>query len=267
MTFETLKQYVESHFFLPFDTWLGVIGLVLSVLFYRWQLNHALPTANISGTTWLNLGKTTREGLKVEFHGVPISRLSSTTLTFWNAGKIALRADDYSEFDPLRLTVAEGIDLFQVVVEKTDPKELVLPIETIRIGKDDTDRSIPLAFDFLKPGEGFKLRFTHSGNPFTAIKLNGRFSGQHGLEVWGVRPWSGLFNHPTLAGRLSVGGFMLFAGVVGGYFTYLSFAEGLGWYSFACLFVIYLFIAPGVIFGRRGPNDLGFVGPSAPDIS
>lgn len=257
MSFATFKQYVETYMFFPLDTWIGILSLGASVVFYFWQRKQALPTVEIEGYELIGKRHTSREGLEVTFRGAPVVRVTTTVVRFWNAGNIALKKEDFSAYDPLKIVIPEDVEVFEIKVEKTNPETLLIPLERTQIGRDDTNRSVPLPFDFLKQGEGFKIHVIHDGEPFNGLKVEGRFSGEGRIVRSSTRTIGGATESDSWLSRLAKFFGFLAVGSVGPYSFYLSIYEQFHWYHvFGYLFCAYLFIAPSVLFARAGPKGL-----------
>ena len=89
-----------------------------------------------------------------------------TWLSIWNDGRAALRADDISTRDPLRVVVPGGSVLPGTRLEKpTDPST----------GWDlhDEDGRLRVSFDILNPREGCVLRIPHTSRLPKSLTLNG----------------------------------------------------------------------------------------------
>lgn len=260
MNYEIFKRLVEENFFLPFDTWLGIfgaIGVVLSIFFFFWQRKRALPTFSVAGYEWIGEKHTSREGLNVTFRGTPVSRVSTTIFKFWNAGNLSLKSADFSVHDALRIVMPKGIEVFEVSVLKVFPESLEIPLARTQIGKDDLDRAVPLTFDFLKQGEGFKIQVIHDGEPYNQLKIEGRFSGDGGIKNAESLGIGGPFANYSTFGRIQLAFAMFVAGCTGINAIYMSVYSEFHWYYvIGYFFAPYAFLSPGILFTRAIPKAL-----------
>ena len=56
--------------------------------------------------------------LKITYIGDPVSTLSSTYVTFWNAGNLRINKDDIPERIPLTVKAREGVRIYRFTILK-----------------------------------------------------------------------------------------------------------------------------------------------------
>jgi hypothetical protein len=186
-----IRQVIESRTFVSLDTWLAIIGLAASGLFYFWSKREAVPTASIQFYYWLKSTNGPHEDLQVTFKGEPVARVGNSVVMFWNAGNHVLSGADFATNSGLRIAVREGIQVFGVKIVKTDPSDLSLSVSKTSVDKADTDRDIGISFDFLRSGEGFKIQLCHDGEAKDCVRLLGRYGGSSTLKIYsgGFESW------------------------------------------------------------------------------
>lgn len=107
--------------------------------------------------------------LEVRFAGRPVPRVTSTTLGLWNDGTFTFRGSDAVASDMLRLECGKNAEVLRATVEAATREVLDIKIKSI-------SQSALIDFDFLDPGDGFRVRVIHSGEP-GALKLQGTIRG------------------------------------------------------------------------------------------
>jgi hypothetical protein len=253
MTLGEIRAAIEVSTTLTLDTWLGIVGITSSIFFFFWK-RGALPTAANEFSCWVKNTDAPHEDLQVTFRGVPVNRVSTSALTFWNAGSAVLSGKDFSLNEPLRIEVKQGVQVFGIRVLKTDPVSLSPTFTRSSVLADDKNRSIEIVFDFLKAGEGFKVQLIHDGVTRACVEIKGRYSGSSNLKVQNGSPQRGALS--SLNSLFDIG------------LTGVGFALGLGclyklltgpfeWpLVLGCLFLIMIFPLVDYSTRRAGPSNL-----------
>lgn len=96
--------------------------------------------------------------LEIIWEGMNVPRVTVTTLGIWNDGTVTFRCADMVEGDPLRLKVGAEAEVLQIEVAGESRPQIGVEVGA----SDDTAY---FSFDFLDPGDGLRLRLTHTGLP------------------------------------------------------------------------------------------------------
>lgn len=191
-----------AWFGLLIGTLLGVAGLWFGVYSYR-KSRQITRLRSMEGHTAL-MGPSPVEAedrLRILFDNVEVPRLTSSSFGFWNDGTTTIRGDDIVKLDPLVIRV-EGGSILRATIEAATRPQIDA---NIRENKDH----ILLAFDYLDPGDGFKIQLLHSGKLGEA-RLSGSIRGlPRGIEPFDstatVTKWTvGIFGVMALLMLVSV---------------------------------------------------------------
>ena len=104
------------------------------------------------------------DGLEVRFEGQLIPQLTNSTYAIWNSGTTTLRGRDIVEMEPLRLEL-EGTG--RILRAEIDASTRVVNRGSVALD----DKSVRLGFDYLDPGDGFRVTVLHSGQPNELVSL------------------------------------------------------------------------------------------------
>jgi hypothetical protein len=121
-----------------------IIGAMVSYYFYRKPLRISDPCWSrktdvlIKGRRAIALPK-----LSISYEGQPVETISSTKFLFWNRGKLAIRRDDISQYDLLRITCSPSTDLLDVI-----PISVTNVANNLCLDKIDKKTAL-LTFDYL----------------------------------------------------------------------------------------------------------------------
>lgn len=171
--------------------WLGIIigalSLIFAYVFYLRsrqfsQLYYLLGEAELISPVGLPFS----QGLEVRYRGNVVPRVTTMSLGIWNAGTTTIRGSDIVEADMLKIQFPADAKILQSSVEA----------ETRTVNKAEikqvADNKLFIEFDFLDPGDAFRIQLVHSEIPGSA-QLTGtirglplgaqRFPLRHGEEI------------------------------------------------------------------------------------
>lgn len=106
----------------------------------------------------------------MRFAGRVVPRVTSTSFGIWNSGKTTIHGRDIVEKDPLRLELSGEGEILRVTVE-SETRSVNGPTASLTA----PNRAI-LEFDYLDPGDGFRVQVLHSGAP-KSIAAQGTIRG------------------------------------------------------------------------------------------
>jgi hypothetical protein len=196
-------------FSLLVGTIVGLLGIWLGYIFYKRsrqvsRLRYLLGDAPIIEPAPTDYG----DGLEVRFDGNIVERVTRTSFGLWNDGTTTIVGSDIVEADPLRLELRGNGEMFRVTVEGA-----TRTVNGAWVCLAATDQAT-LGFDYLDPGDGFRIQVLHSGELRT-IEIKGTVRGipmgvlpfQTGRAVqWLVFGVLGLMSLIAMVGTLLVVG-------------------------------------------------------------
>jgi len=110
------------------------------------------------------------KNLRITYMNESISTLSSTYITFWNAGNLRINRDDIPENKPLTVKAREGVRIFRFSILKANDEN------SFRISSSVIPPNITyhLSFEYLAKNDGLTLQLIHSGNSNDDIEFFGK---------------------------------------------------------------------------------------------
>ena len=144
-------------------TIIGCVGVYFTIivirvqkpLFYKETVKIIDPTVIDRTMNILNPD----QNLKITYGNIPISTLSSTYITFWNAGKQTIKKEDIPSTAPITIKPKEGVKIFRVSFLKVKDENLFQPQQKFT----QENYWIEILFEYLAKNDGMKLQVIHSG--------------------------------------------------------------------------------------------------------
>ena len=167
-------------FSLAVGTFIGILGIWLGYIFYKRgrqvsRLSHLIGDAPIIGLAPTRYS----DGLEVLFDGRRVSRVTSTSFGVWNSGTTTIYGRDIVEKDELRLELSGDGEMLRVTVESETRS-----VNGAMVSLSGANRAT-LGFDYLDPGDGFRVQALHSGAP-KSLAVMGTIRGlPKGVELFG----------------------------------------------------------------------------------
>ena len=139
--------------------WIGVvIGVLSLILYWRSRLSGILAVKSREVSMIGGEDSIFPREVEVRYRGNPVSRLTSSTVWIWNAGKKTLREEDLTARDPLRLHFSGSI--LNVKIRRTSR-----PVAQMSAARSENDsQTVLLGFEFLDPSDGLVVQVLHSGS-------------------------------------------------------------------------------------------------------
>ncbi|WP_025628221.1 hypothetical protein [Vibrio parahaemolyticus] len=161
----------------------GIIGIVLSVLFYIKSKSTHMPKYQVAGLSLLSKGIKEVDGLKVSLNDRSLDALSLTTVSFWNSGNKTLEITDFAPSDILRVAFPKGTSILQVQIG-----HVTVDSNYVNAEVNHDESTVYINFDYLSKNEGFTIEIFHDNlNPST-ISLLGTVKG-FGVPVKVTEPY------------------------------------------------------------------------------
>lgn len=139
--------------------WTGiVVGVLVAYYFYRKtrivrKLAFQRQSTRLIGERHPELPGT----VLVTYNGHAVERLTKSVVVVWNDGTVSVSKEDLVLTDPLRIEVVDG-EILQV--EEPTVTRTVNGFQVNRL--PETQNALAVTFDFLDPGDGFRLEFLHT---------------------------------------------------------------------------------------------------------
>jgi hypothetical protein len=171
---------------------LSGLAIVIAIILYFRALRDRRPMWAMSTRPVFDLEATDVPGLSVTFAGEHISRLTTTLITFWNAGRGPISRDDISEASPLRIEATEGS------LQLIDAEMLAVTSDgcgfSLQDGADSRSSRL-ITFDYMNHRDGFTVKLIHTGKVaargvwrFSGLRLAGGIRGAKGVR-YAQRTW------------------------------------------------------------------------------
>lgn len=138
---------------------LAILTIIVSYILYKRskpvaRLRFAMGDAALLSPAPQPYGK----DLEVRYQGQPVIQLTNTSLAVINDGTTTVRGNDIVSLDQLRLETQGRGSILQATVERMT--RVVTGVSAVGLGQ-----KVALDFDFLDPGDGFRVHVLHSGEP------------------------------------------------------------------------------------------------------
>jgi hypothetical protein len=167
-------------------------AIVVGVALYFRALRDRRPMWAMSTRPVFDLETTDVPGLAVTYAGEHISRLTTTLITFWNAGRGPISRDDISGSSPLRIEAAE--ESTQLI----DAEIIAVTSDGCGFSLDrggDSRSSRLITFEYMNHRDGFTVKLLHTGKVaargvwrFSGLRLAGGIRGVRSLR-YAQRTW------------------------------------------------------------------------------
>lgn len=152
---------------------LGVIGIVLSIIFYLWSERHKQISYLQNGSTSIIFdSKRSSPSIKIyELDSTPITKnVYLFTGTIWNSGDFSIQKDDIRIPIHIKLNKDAKILDYNIVKQK-DSTFSAFELKKIN------QNSILLNWNFFDPGNGIKFQIIYQDESESNITLNGKIAG------------------------------------------------------------------------------------------
>lgn len=160
MDFQTIMQNPLIGFI---GTFVGVIGLFSSIIFYFKSRRFQRPTFSKRSIKWFDGKSIPHDDIKLTFRGKEISRFVITHLAFWNSGNQTIRKSDFAKSSLLRIAIPSGTEVFDVRVTACTAPEIQASLNSPCSFEADAYKEIEVNFEYLDANDGFSIQIIHDG--------------------------------------------------------------------------------------------------------
>lgn len=173
MEASVLLNYIENFFgcnfyYNIFATALGVLGVFLSVFFYRKSKKNKAPTYIVRTINLMTKRIRNIDILQVLYAGQNISNLSVTKIAFWNAGKETIDKSDIACISPIKIEIKPEYEMLDANILFQKNKS-----NNFKIELSEDKKNISINFDYLDHKEGAVIQILHTGNENEDISISG----------------------------------------------------------------------------------------------
>lgn len=152
MNLADLMQNPYAWAFLALCTVFSLVFAVVTWLFSRTKKQISFA---VSSYELIKARSSTIPKLKLQFDDKEIEALTSTQVTIWNSGNVAIKRDDIVDTRPLILNVDSGEILdVQIIKQNEDSNEFAAVI---------SDGSVFVDFKYIDTNDGVVLKVFHTG--------------------------------------------------------------------------------------------------------
>ena len=155
-----MEDFFSSTLFQIISFSVGIIGIVLSIIFYGRSKKEKRPCCINRSKNIIYKNESEIKALKItaEYNGKKVETLSYTKVAFWNIGKETINNEDLSIKDPLRIILKDEI-IYDVEIIYSSQKA-----NNFNINNSENTNEILLTFDYIDYNQGVIIKIVHSGN-------------------------------------------------------------------------------------------------------
>jgi|SRR5579883_29419 len=169
-----VNQLIEIIKSAWFAILLTLIGIFLTILYYRWSKREKRPRYLRRSVVIVRNAKKTIPALTVHHrgHSADIDNLSATVFWFWNEGAETIHGNDIAQADQLRIIASKDVKILGASVLGTNNFA-----STPNIDYQKTENQVLLTFDYLDRNQGVAIEVLHTGTSGQAVAMRGTIKG------------------------------------------------------------------------------------------
>jgi hypothetical protein len=167
-----LQDIVQHPLFGIISLAVGIVGVVLAVVLYRWGRKDKKPLWSIKNNNLVRGFSKQVPNLDIKYDGQNVETLSVCKIVFWNAGSETIRGDDIADADPLTIAPLNNTKLLDVKLLEDNSKPSRFLIST----KPDMTAAF-LNFDFVDKDQGVVIQAIHTGASVNDLCVKGTIKG------------------------------------------------------------------------------------------
>jgi len=149
---------------------IALAGILVSLVIFWVSRKEKVPCYYIESTSLVAPSGEGIPGLGITFQGKPVKRVTSTSVTIWNAGRETIRREDIPGSDRLRISVPKGVSVLSAKIIKTSRTPVQGTLE-VRNG------NIYVAPNFLDKNDGVVVQVLHTGGAEGVCHVTGTIIG------------------------------------------------------------------------------------------
>ena len=160
---------IESDvFYNILATLLGVLGILLSVYFYRKSKKNKAPTYIVRTINLMTKKVKNISTLQVLYSGENVGNLSVTKVALWNAGKETVDQSDVAKISPMKIGINPEYKILDasILFQKNKSNNFRIELSTDR-------KYIFIHFDYFDYQEGIVVQIFHTGNESKDVFISG----------------------------------------------------------------------------------------------
>jgi len=147
---------------------LAVAGIIATIITFLLTRKNKVPLFDKTETSVIGLETTSIRDLIIFWDNKELQSLRITTISFWNFGNLAIRKDDISNSDPLRVEAEMDSKIldFEITYKHNEHNNIKLILA-------DNKKNIALDFDYLEFNDGLVIKIFHTGSSENLINVKG----------------------------------------------------------------------------------------------
>ncbi|MBP0639458.1 hypothetical protein [Cupriavidus sp. AcVe19-6a] len=174
-----IKTIVENPLFGMAGFIIGAISLIISFVLYFKSKRDKEPFYGVRSKVLIDGLAGALDGLEVQFRGQTQNRICVTKILFWNEGRNTINRNDFSEVDPLRITLPDGERILDIRVTKSSSESCAASVGAA----DDLFHPFSkISFDYLDYRDYFIVQIVHTGQETTEFKVRGKIKGAKNIS-------------------------------------------------------------------------------------
>ncbi|MFA4849468.1 MAG: hypothetical protein WC626_07050 [Methanoregula sp.] len=151
----------------------GILSLVLGYMAIKYQKPVFIKeTSNIIDSEIIEGIIQTDPNLKISYIGEPITNLSSTCITLWNAGNIRINNDDIPKNTPVWIMPKNDVKIYRLSLINVKPENAFRTF--LNPSPTAPHTKFYFTFEYLGKNEGQKIQLIHSGKSSDDIDFFGK---------------------------------------------------------------------------------------------
>jgi hypothetical protein len=155
------------------STVVAVFGIIATVYFYLKSRKRRRLTYAVSGTVLSTPEIPEFRDLELRYRGEVVPRVAVSDIILWNSGTDTVAGSDVACRSPIRLLVPDGQRVLSCAVVAGTRNEIGARVSV----EPEVGFGYVVAFDFLDPGDGMRLKVVHTGGASDAVEVRGTVLG------------------------------------------------------------------------------------------
>ena len=144
-------------------TIIGTAGMALALFLYWRSRIPGIIAFQSRNVSMIGRGNAVFPSeVEIQYRGIPVPKLTSSTVWIWNAGKKTVEGEDIVEHDPLQLRFCG--EVLNVKIIKVTREVLHIKADKSEETSEEGKRTVCCGFGFLDPGDGVVVEVLHTGS-------------------------------------------------------------------------------------------------------
>ncbi len=150
---------------------IGILGFLSAIAFYQKSIRFKQLIYALHGDVLVRDLRQTSSSLEVSYAGKHVGNVTSTKLVFWNRGNETISKDDIAPADPLKIYVADDVDILECHVLVSSSQ-----VNAVKLAKN-AGGQVLIDFDYLDSMQGAVVLILHTGLNSECVEFIGTVKG------------------------------------------------------------------------------------------